>query len=200
MLGRYFRKHLVAMYPRLRFCSKIKIHPNLITIISLLPAFMAALFIIRKLYLWAAVSVVTSLALDILDGACARMTSQASKFGDYIDAFIDRYRECIFYFGFALAGYPLQAMFALSGSLLVSFAKARTAMCVPIEDYDWPAIGDMADRNIILIVGLVVAGIKPVWFSKKEFLPLVLICIGLLTHIGCFCRFLYAKKIIETKS
>jgi phosphatidylglycerophosphate synthase len=127
------------------------------------------------------------------------MTSKASRFGDYIDALADRYRESIFYFGFALAGYPFEALLALSGSLLVSFAKARTAMCVPIDDHDWPAIGDMADRNIVLIIGLVGAGIKPIWFSKYNFLSFVLLSIGLFTHIGCVCRIFYAKKIIETE-
>ena len=86
-----------------------------------------------------------------------------------------------------------------SGSLLISFAKTRTAMCVQIDDHDWPAIGDMADRNIALIIGLIGAAIKPIWFSKYSFLSFTLVFIGLFTHIGCIYRFLYAKKIIETE-
>lgn len=199
MLGYHFRRHLAAIYPYLRFCSNIRIQPNLISVLSLLPAFIAAIFIIKKLYLLAAVLVLASLIFDILDGACARMTLNVSKFGDYIDAMADRYREFIFYVGFALAGYPFEAFLALSGSLLISFAKARTAMCVPIDDHDWPAIGDMADRNIILIIGLIGAAIKPIWFSKYNLLSFILISIALVTHIGCIGRLFYAKKIIETE-
>ncbi|MCX5694280.1 MAG: CDP-alcohol phosphatidyltransferase family protein [Candidatus Omnitrophica bacterium] len=187
-------------YPYFSLCKKINIHPNWISLLSLLPALIAAVFIVKESYLWAALLASISLIFDLLDGACARLALKASKFGDYIDALVDRYREVIFYFGFVLGGYPLEAFFALSGSLLISFAKARAAMCVPIDDHDWPAIGDMADRNIVLIIGLIGAAIKPVWFLKYDLLTFVLLSIGLFTHIGCVFRIFYAKKIIEKKA
>jgi archaetidylinositol phosphate synthase len=197
MLGPYLRKYLAKNDPFLKFCSRIKIHPNRISVFSLLPAMLAACFIVNKLYLPAAMLAAASLMLDVLDGACARMNSSASRLGSYIDALVDRYREIIFYSGFALAGFPLEAFFALSGSLLISFAKARTAMSVSIDNHDWPAIGDMADRNTVLILGLLVASLKPVWFLKYNFLSFVLVTIGLLAHTGCICRLIYAKKIIK---
>jgi archaetidylinositol phosphate synthase len=197
MLGYYFRKHLVKMDPVVKLCAKTRISPSWISILSLLPALLAGGLIIRKFYLLAGLLAAASLFLDILDGACARENSQESKLGDYIDALADRYREFIFYFGFALAGFPLEAFLAFSGCALVSFAKARTALCVAIDDHDWPAIGDMADRNLILIGGVVPARVKPVWFGKYNFLSFILVGIALLTHLGCFYRMNYAKKLIQ---
>ncbi len=197
MLGYYLRKHILKRERGFKCCAKIKLHPDHISILSLLPALMAAISIINKLYLPAALLASLSLVLDLLDGICARMSARESRLGDYIDALADRYREFIFYLGFALAGYPLEAFLAFSGCALFSFAKARTAMCAVIDDHDWPAIGDMADRNIVLIAGLIAAGIKPVWFAGYDVLSFTLILIALFTHAGFFYRINYAKKIIQ---
>jgi phosphatidylglycerophosphate synthase len=119
--------------------------------------------------------------------------------GDYLDAMVDRYREVLFYTGFAISGYSIEAFFALSGALIVSFAKARTAMCVVIDDHDWPAIGGMADRTILLTLGLTIASAKPAWCRQHTAISATLLIIGLVTYIGSIQRILYAKKIISKK-
>ena len=47
--------------------------------------------------------------------------------GNYLDAMIDRDVEIIIYLGFALSGFFIEAFLVVTGSLLVSYAKARTA-------------------------------------------------------------------------
>jgi len=69
-------------------------------------------------------------------------------------------------------------------------------MCVPIDNRDWPAIGDMADRIIILALGLIIANFKPLILNHST-ISVTLIIIGLVTHLGTLSRIFYAKKIID---
>jgi len=196
MLGRYLRNTLQVFYHCLDYRCIHSIPPNYITFFSLLPAGAAAILIIKKFFAWAIIAIIISSICDIVDGAVARLASRGSKLGDYLDAMVDRYREAFFYTGFALSGHSLEAFFALSGALIVSFAKARTAMCVAIDDHDWPAIGDMADRIILLILGLAIASTKPVWCKQQTVISVTLLIIGVVTYIGSIQRILYAKKLL----
>ena len=67
---------------------------------------------------------------DILDGRIARFTNTTSKYGDFIDSTLDRFVEVFAFLGLTvyLAGHaygPFLAVAALSGSLLVSYTRAR---------------------------------------------------------------------------
>ncbi len=67
---------------------------------------------------------------DILDGRIARLTGVASDFGDFIDSTFDRYVEVAAFLGFLVvlrneAYGPFLAAFAMGGSLIVSYARAR---------------------------------------------------------------------------
>ncbi|HEX6739171.1 MAG TPA: CDP-alcohol phosphatidyltransferase family protein, partial [Vicinamibacteria bacterium] len=67
---------------------------------------------------------------DILDGRIARLTAVASRYGDFIDSVLDRFVEAFAFLGLTVylrphpAG-PFLAAAALSGSMLVSYARAR---------------------------------------------------------------------------
>jgi CDP-diacylglycerol--glycerol-3-phosphate 3-phosphatidyltransferase len=67
---------------------------------------------------------------DVLDGRIARARQVSSAYGRFIDSTLDRFVECFAFLGFAWylradpLGGPLVAA-ALSGSLLVSYTKAR---------------------------------------------------------------------------
>jgi phosphatidylglycerophosphate synthase len=67
--------------------------------------------------------------LDIIDGQVARQTGGASSRGAFLDSVIDRYVESLVYFGLAAcfrASWVLWAvLFALLGSTMVSYARAR---------------------------------------------------------------------------
>ena len=67
---------------------------------------------------------------DILDGRVARALGVDSKYGKFIDSTLDRFVEAFAFLGFAvyLRGFelgPLVVVGAISGSLLVSYARAR---------------------------------------------------------------------------
>ena len=170
--------------------------PNHITLLSIPLSFFAYLAIIKQCYLLAAILIALFSVLDNLDGLAAKVLLKKSRLGDYLDSMADRYREIIFYLGFAFGGYPLESSLAISGALLISFSKARTAMCINIDDHDWPAIGDMADRITILIIGLIAAHAKPCILTYKT-ISITLLLVALLTHIGAIQRIFYAKNLIN---
>ena len=196
MLGAHLRKASDRLLAHCGFLSQTKISPNFVTAVSLVPALGFAWCIYYKSYALATLLLMSSFALDLIDGFLARKTGKETLFGGYLDAIIDRCREIIIYIGFALAGYAFEALLVLAGALLVSFAKARTALCVPIDNHDWPAIGDMTDRNIVIIVGLIVASFKPVWGSGYDTLSLTLILNASVVYMGVIGRVFYARSII----
>lgn len=67
---------------------------------------------------------------DIMDGRVARVRGLASRYGAFIDSTLDRFVEVFAFLGFSVylarfeAG-PLLAMAAITGSLLVSYTRAR---------------------------------------------------------------------------
>jgi len=170
--------------------------PNHITLLSVPLSFFASLAIIKQHYLLAAVLIALFSILDNIDGLAAKVLLKKTRLGDYLDSIADRYREIIFYLGFAFGGYPLESSLVISGALLISFSKARTAMCISMDDHDWPAIGDMADRITILIIGLIVAHAKPYILTYKT-ISIILLLVALLTHIGAIQRIFYAKDLIN---
>jgi len=67
---------------------------------------------------------------DILDGRLARAREVVSRYGAFIDSTLDRFVEVFAFLGFVyfLRGFPwgpLVASAAISGSLLVSYTRAR---------------------------------------------------------------------------
>jgi len=67
---------------------------------------------------------------DILDGRIARARQMASDYGKFIDSTLDRFVEVFVFLGFVvyLRGFawgPATAAAAITGSLLVSYARAR---------------------------------------------------------------------------
>jgi CDP-diacylglycerol--glycerol-3-phosphate 3-phosphatidyltransferase len=71
-------------------------------------------------------------SLDMLDGAVARTSGQASPFGAFLDSTLDRYAEIVVFVGL-VAWYASQGnwhgevltVLALAGSLMVSYTRAR---------------------------------------------------------------------------
>jgi len=140
---------------------------------------------------------------DALDGSLARVLGKTSKFGNYLDALIDRYVEIIIFFGFALAGFEIEAFLVISGSLVVSYAKARTAIITQVDNHGWPTIGERLDRLVLLVIGMIISIFLPT-ITILEFTvattSFFLYLIAIVVYVGSIQRIFHAKKIIrETK-
>jgi archaetidylinositol phosphate synthase len=94
---------------------------------------------------------------DVVDGAVARVTGKVSKRGAFLDSTMDRVAEVAVYSGILAGSYasPVLVLFALAGSLLVSYTRARgDALGVALSGV---GIGERSERLLALAV-LSIAG------------------------------------------
>ncbi|MBE0712911.1 MAG: CDP-alcohol phosphatidyltransferase family protein [Candidatus Aminicenantes bacterium] len=174
--------------------------PNMFSSLALIVAAVGALLFHLHCHFPAFVFIGLACLWDTIDGGVARAQKRVTKFGYYLEGIIDKWVEVIIYFGFAVSGYALESFLVISASLILSFAKPRAAMVVPIGEHDWPAIGERFERLLLLNTGLAVSLFWPsVRISHLEIptLAIFLRIIFVIVLVGGIQRILYAKKIIE---
>ena len=111
--------------------EKAGISANLLTVIGLACSVMTALLIATGELRWAVLGLIASGFVDLLDGAVARRTGQASPRGAFFDSVTDRVSDAVVLGGVAwyLAGespyLPMLAFAAVALSMLISYERAR---------------------------------------------------------------------------
>ena len=201
MLGTKFRNKFENPLNKIGLLiAKTGINPNIFSSFALLWAAIAAYFIANKNIIVGLMFVLLAAIWDALDGSLARMAKKVTKFGNYIDSLTDRYVEIIIYLGFALAGFYIEAFLVVTGSLLVSYAKARTALVIPIDNRDWPTIGERFERLFFLIIVMFVSTFIPditlVGYSISS-MSFFLYLIAIMVYMGGIHRIIYARNLIK---
>lgn len=196
-----FRKKSSLFFDRIgAFFAKTHIPPNTFSALALVVAAVGALFFYLGLYIPAFIFIGIACLWDTVDGGVARAEKRVTKFGYYLEGIIDKWVEIIIYVGFAASGYALESFLVMSATLMMSFAKPRTAMVVPIGEHDWPAIGERFDRLLLLNIGLVVFMIFPsvrISHFRVSTLSIVFGILLVVVLVGGVQRILYARKIIQ---
>ncbi len=146
--------------------AKIGVSPNAVTLFGLVGAGVSAyLFSIEFLWVGGVVLLAAG-AIDLFDGALARATGRVSKFGALLDSVVDRLSEItvllgllLFYLGRSSETGALLVYLALSGSIMVSYLRARSEG-LGIEC----RIGFMTrpERVVTLGVGVIVGHFFPI--------------------------------------
>lgn len=115
-----------------RAIGALGITPNSLTILGLLANVVAAAVVVAGMLQAGGIAMLLASAVDMLDGAVARATGTATRFGAFLDSVADRYSEAAMLGAlvvvFAQRGeviLVLGAVTAMVGSLLVSYARAR---------------------------------------------------------------------------
>ncbi len=104
--------------------AKTGIHPNFITLLSLILGTLSAYFFYHEKLLTAVALLILSGLFDLADGIVARETDRASKFGAVFDWIADKWVD-----GFVLGAVafkyasPFVAIVAITSSMLHSFIK-----------------------------------------------------------------------------
>ena len=176
--------------------ARTGIHPNFITALSIPLAIIGAYYIYLNQWFSALLFMMMSIFMDNIDGAVARAQNTVSRWGSYFDVMMDKHVEMIIYFGFALAGYPILAFLAAVLTMLNSYAKPSVAIRIPVGNADWPAMGERADRLLILLVGVLTAVYSPV-LAGYDTISLALCAVIIVCAVGDVQRMLFAKKLIE---
>ncbi len=125
-LGRkFFVRPLVAIL------LALKIHPNVITVSSLILAVIAFFFYRNGIFWAGAIFLFWCGIFDTFDGEIARRRKMISKLGSFLDSTVDRINEFIIYFGlyfyyFEKGSYVhYWILVAIFGSMMVSYTRAR---------------------------------------------------------------------------
>lgn len=119
-------------HPVARLFITLRISANMLTLAGFGVAVVAAWLLAEGQLLLGGVVMLAGAALDMFDGAVARLSGKASTFGAFFDSVMDRLGEAVVLFGLAVfymrdtheAGVYL-AFGALTASLMVSYLRAR---------------------------------------------------------------------------
>lgn len=145
--------------PAVACINRLGITPNVLTLTGLVGNIVAAFFLSQGSLLIGGLIVLFVAPLDALDGALARMSGEASRFGAFVDSVTDRYSE-LFLFGGLMLHYlqrgdwlwAVVVYIAATGAMLVSYTRARA------EGVGYSAKSGLltrAERFVILIPSLI---------------------------------------------
>ena len=142
------------------------VSPNVLTVIGFAMVVGSACVLAAGYRQLGGVLFLLTTAFDLFDGAVAQITDRKTKFGAFLDSNLDRYAEIAVYLGlllpYAIGGAALEVVLcylALTGSLMVSYARARAeglGLTGEVGLFQRP------ERVIILGVGLILDWVLPV--------------------------------------
>lgn len=178
--------------PIVGILSRSRIKPNALTFINLALNIVAAYVIASSHFILGGVLVLASGLFDLLDGALARLTGQATSFGAILDSTIDRISEAAVLCGLLIWYIPKEAkieivlIFAvLIGSFLISYIRAR-AEGLGLQCQ--VGLFTRAERVIVLSIGLLV---------NQVFIALCVLAV--FSYITVVQRLLYLWKQTKVK-
>lgn len=122
-----FKHSIASLFHRLGLSA------NFLTALGLFFAGLSGCLIYVGLFFWAAVALLVSGVLDLMDGEVARISGSAkNSFGGIFDSLLDRYGDAAIVFGilffFAARGnylFALLSAWTLVGFFAVSYVRAR---------------------------------------------------------------------------
>lgn len=175
--------------------AALGINPNLFSFAAIPLSIAAAYFISKQDFSPAFFLAGLAVSIDLFDGAVAELQNRKTLFGNYFETMVDKLVEIIMFIGTSFI-HPLASVCALGFSMLASYAKPRAALVIITDNRDWPAIGEHAERMILLLMGLLLSAFN-VSVGGFEALEVFLWLIALVALVGTVQRILYAKGLIE---
>ncbi len=185
------RAPAAVLDPIVRALAALGVTPNMLSVAGLLGNGVAGLLIAQGELMVGGIVMLLASALDMLDGALARMTGKASRFGALLDSTFDRLSEAVVLFGVLLytldRGHDEQAALtfvAIVGSLMVSYVRARAeGLGVSMKD----GLFTRPERVVVLGVALLFG-----WLRAALWI------LAVLTMLTAFQRlFLGARALAE---
>ena len=185
---------------------KIGLTPDKVSVIGFILAVSSAVaYAAAESYRWllllAAVLLLASGFCDMLDGIIARTFQQVTVFGGFFDSVLDRYADAIVYAAIIIAGLcnqawgpfwgPVWALATLTGSLLVSYSRARAeAAGIRMESV---GLAERAERMLILAAASIIA------FFWLPALGYGVALLAVLANLTVIQRALYVYKELKRK-
>jgi archaetidylinositol phosphate synthase len=176
--------------------SSLPISPNQWTILSLVLALLCFYLTATGNFLVSFIICVLTISIDMIDGAVARTTNKATKFGAYLDTIIDRFIEFFIIFGLFFVDYPslilsskTWIMILLFGSMMSTYSKsAAFEKGLTKKELKGGGLLEHTDRLVLFLVSILIS-----YFSLQYAIYLIVLT-SILTLISFFQRFLIATK------
>ncbi len=195
MLTKLKKKVQSILATEAKAAHKIGLTPNKISAIGIVMAFLSALayatWQTHTFYLLLATFLLLlSGFCDALDGVLARLYHETTAFGGFLDSMLDRYADAAVYAGIIVGGLCdlLWGVAALTGSLLVSYSRAR-AEAAGIE-METIGLAERAERIIILAV----ASITAAFWQPETAMNAGIILLAVLSNLTVLQRSLHVYK------
>lgn len=183
-----------------KVAHKIGLTPNKISIIGFILAFASAIAYaltpnqLPWLLILATIFLLASGFCDTLDGIVARTFQQSTVFGGFFDSILDRYADAAVYAGIIISGLcnPIWGLAALTGSLLVSYSRARSeAAGIKMESVGF---AERAERMLILAASSIIT------FFYLPALNYGIILLAVLSNLTVIQRGLHVYNQLKKKS
>jgi len=185
-----------------RFCLKLGLTPNVLTMISLMCSIVAGICFWNGAWLWGVFWVIATSFGDMLDGSTARAGKMGTVFGGIFDHVSDRYGEFFILAGIAISGavHPGWGIFALFGMIIASYTRKAAESIGKIENCAVGIMGRM-EKFILIIAGAITEHFLPNGdWPYGGWLEIALIIVGATSMITSVQRILYARKVLGDKS
>jgi archaetidylinositol phosphate synthase len=201
MLTKLKQKVQQALTVEAKAAHRIGLTPNRISGTGIILAFLSAIAYAEwqtntLCLLGATALLLLSGFCDALDGVIARLYEEATVFGGFLDSLLDRYADTAVYLGIIISGLcdVLWGLIALSGSLLVSYSRARAeAAGIEMESI---GLAERAERIIILAA----ASIAAVFWQPTTAMNIGVILLAILSNLTVLQRSLYVYGKLKKKS
>ena len=180
--------------PVARFLARLGVSPNVITLAGLVGACGSAYLLGVGSLALGGVVLLAAGVLDLFDGAVARLTGRASKFGALLDSTADRVSEAVvllgllvFYLNEPSTLGAVLAFAAMVGSMMVSYVRARAEGL----GVHWTG-GVMTRPERVAVLGA--AAIVGQWWGLAVLAALA--AIAALTTLTTLQRVLYVRRVL----
>ncbi len=189
MLGKLRARYEAAMQPIGNQLGRLGARPNMITTLSLAVSLGAGIAYALMLPVFGALGLLASGFVDMLDGAVARATGSATRFGAVYDHVLDRYAEFAVLLGIGFGGLVnwVWVIFCLFGMVMASFTRAKAESVGGLSSCA-VGIAERQEKIALLFIGSVLQPILPVALIAA------VIIVGLLSHITVVQRLFYTFK------
>jgi CDP-diacylglycerol--glycerol-3-phosphate 3-phosphatidyltransferase len=190
-----------------RHAAKAHISPDALTASSLFMSLAAAGCAAYGQFSLAAALVILGGCLDLLDGAVARLTNQASRWGALLDSSVDRIADALPLTGLVLfyANNRVAMAFALMSivfSFTISYVRARAESLGEALPQTFMR---RAERMLLLVVALLLGTLSvpsvDAWLGAPRTPMLIWILLTtVLNFFGCCSIFFAARRALSVQS
>ena len=172
--------------------QRLGLRPNALTFIGLGLNVLAAWALALGNWVQGSCLIILAGFFDILDGAVARNSGQASSFGSFLDSVLDRYSDLslligllIFYSRQGSVLYQVLVGLTIMGTALVPYTRARAEILIPKCNV---GIMERPERILLIFFG---AAISPI-------MPMIIWILAIFTNLTVIQRIYYTWRQVKS--